>query len=577
MTQDDFLRYEALGIAKLLRTRSLAVPFYQRSYSWKTAPEAAATEQINEKLQVVDFWTDLQGSFTNRTSYFLGTAVVARAGGDGRQLVIDGQQRLATTSLLMAAIRDKYLESEELAFGASTQQDFLGKFDRRVGSDQPIFILNADDRDFYNKRVVQRNQSALPTNASQTLIERAYSYLRGRVEEFAQSAGSAWRDKLNELVLWLENDVQVVAIDVANEADAFLIFETLNDRGADLTIADLLKNFLFSQSGPRLDEVRDNWVNTLSNLNIERVGNQRFTDFARHLLNSKLGPTRERDVYQRIKGLVTDPASAVSFSQELKDSSRIYFAMLSADSDYWADYAASVSSAADVLVELNLEQYRPMMLAALTEFSVEEVNKFVPALVSWVIRGLAGGTLGAGGAEAAFSEAARDIRAGKVITTNAILTDTRVGNLVPGDTTFAQSFNVWRVTRGSLARYIMRALELQQRGETEPELIVNEDVDLVNLEHILPKSAKAEDWPAFSPDDHRSYVHRLGNMCLLQKGPNGRIGNKPWSVKQPVLAASQLELTKSVASSLDWDQGAIDSRQTELAKLAILTWPRIAS
>jgi uncharacterized protein with ParB-like and HNH nuclease domain len=136
MPQDDFLKYEASGIAALLRTRSLAVPFYQRSYSWRAKDDVDAGVDVrDEKLQVVDYWSDLIGSFHSKVSYFLGTVVLAREGGAGRQLVIDGQQRLATTSLLLAAIREEFNARDATQFGSSTQQDYLGKFDRRAGTD----------------------------------------------------------------------------------------------------------------------------------------------------------------------------------------------------------------------------------------------------------------------------------------------------------------------------------------------------------------------------------------------------------------------------------------------------------
>ncbi|MBZ2197911.1 DUF262 domain-containing protein [Occultella gossypii] len=578
MPQDDFLKYEASGIAALLRTRTLAVPFYQRSYSWITKEGSTYTPDSEvDKLQVIDFWSDLTSSFANNFSYFMGTVVLAREGdgADGRQLVIDGQQRLATTSLLLAAIRDKFETGGANDFAKSTQQDYLGKFDRRVGLDQPKLILNTEDRDFYERRIVLGRSDVEPANYSQGLISEAFEYLSERVENFTASHGTAWRDKLNELVDWLDTSAQIVAIDVATEADAFLIFETLNDRGADLTVADLLKNFLFSRSASRLDEVRDNWVATLTNLDINRVGNQRFTNFARHLLSSKYGRTREREVYGRLKDIVASPASAVTFSQELKDSSRLYYAMLTADSDFWGDYPAHVSSAAEILVELNLEQYRPLLLAALSEFDHGEIVRFVPTMVSWAIRGLSSGTLGAGTAEAAFCEAARDIRSGKIKTTEQILAESRVGTLIPTDGAFEAAFAGWRVMRGSLARYLLRALELQERGDAEPELVVNDDVEAVNLEHVLPKNAKRDDWPAFTEDDQRAYVHRLGNLCLLQKGPNGRIGNKPWAAKQSILKLSSLRVTADAAANSNWTKSVIDRRQKQLATLAVSAWPRL--
>jgi hypothetical protein len=570
----EFLKYQAMGIAGLLRTRQLAVPFYQRSYSWRSVEDTEqASEGPDDKLQVEDYWADLSASFFNRSSYFLGTVVIARDASGDRHLVIDGQQRLATTSLLLAAIRDEFANSDHKEFADSTQQEYLGKFDRRAGKEQPKLILNSDDRDFYERRVVGRDASVTPINYSQRLLHEAYGYLSARVQEFKSQHGTEARTKLNELADWLDGGAQIVSIEVATEADAFLIFETLNDRGADLTVADLLKNYLFSQASARLDEVRDSWVSTLTNLDVGKVGNRRFTSFARQFLSSKYGRTREREVYGKLKGIVTGPAAAVSFAQELKDSSRIYYALLTSDSDFWADYSPRVAAAADVLVELNLEQYRPLMLAALATFDKSEIERLVPAMVAWIIRGLAAGKLGAGSAETAFCEAATEIRAGRVTTTDQIL-KTRVGDLIPSDEAFKNDFEQWKVTRGSLARYLLRALELEERGDQEPELVVNEDADSVNLEHILPKNAKEVDWPKFTADEQRAFVHRLGNLCLLQKGPNGRIGNRSWTVKQPILASSALELTEKASAAPDWTKSAISSRQRELAGLAVRVWPR---
>lgn len=572
--EHQFLKYEASGIAELLRSESLAVPFYQRSYSWSTIAPRSSSESTSARQQVVDFWNDLTSSYNSGQSYFLGTVVLATGGESGdntRRLVIDGQQRLATTSLLLAAIRDTYRVNGETAYATSTQQEYLGKFDRRVGKDQPQLILNTDDRDYFERKVVLR-EDVDPTNHSQQLIKSAYDFFIGECEQFVAENGADWRSRLTELQDWLDKSAQVVSITVATEADAFLIFETLNDRGADLTVADLLKNFLFSRAQLRLDEVRDDWVRTLENLDVGQVGNQRFTTFARHLLSSKHGLVREREIYSRLKSIVGGPAQAVNFSRELRDSSRVYHALISADSDVWADYPESVANAASVLVDLRIERYRPLMLAVLTTFPSHEISKFVPAMVSWSVRMLCAGNLGGGTSEAAFCDAARDVRAGQVTRTDEILL-TKVGGLVPSDSVFHSSFVEWKPI-GRLARYLLRALELEDHGEAQPELVVNSDIQHVNLEHILPQRATQEEWPQFLPDDRKLYTDRLGNLCLLQKGPNGVIGNKSWSVKQPVLAGSSLALTSSAAEVDEWNAEAIVERQRKLADLAVLAWPR---
>ncbi|UFS58706.1 DUF262 domain-containing protein [Subtercola endophyticus] len=574
--QENFLDYKALGVAELLRTRSLAVPIYQRSYSWVTAQkDAASSIGPDDKFQVVEFWEDLNASFNNQAGYFLGTVVIAAdgVGGAGRDLIIDGQQRLATASLLLAAIRDKCESGGEPAAAASTQSDYLGKYDKVAKKDQPKLILNTDDREFYENRVVRR-QDVTPVGFSQNLIESAYLYLRDRVDEFAKAHGTSWEPKLAELETWLDKQVQVVAITVPSESDAFSIFETLNDRGADLTVADLLKNYLFSQAGDqRLAEVQKNWSLTLSNLGIEKVGNQSFTNFARHLLSSKYGLVRERDVYRKLKSIVFDSASAVQFTLELETASRLYYAILHSDSDFWGDYSAKVANAADVIADLQIERYRPLIMAVIPTFSTKEIEKFMTTLVSWSVRMLCAGSLSGGVAEAAFCEAALEVRKKSVTSTAELLTKTKIGSLIPSDELFRAEFAEWKTT-AKLSRYLLRALELQKRGDFDPELVVNADVDAVNLEHILPKNAKQAEWPSFTADGKKLWVDRVGNHALLQRGKNARIGNKAWAAKQPILASSSIELTNEASVWADWTEKSIADRQSGLAALAILCWPR---
>jgi len=573
--QSTFLDYKALGVAELLRARSLAVPIYQRSYSWITEQiDVRGAAPANEdKLQVVEFWDDLNSSFNNQTGYFLGTVVLAEGASGGRNLLIDGQQRLATASLLIAAIRNRCEAGGESKAASATQQDYLGRYDKAAHKDLPKLLLNIDDHDYYERHVVL-GEVLPPTNFSQRLMEKAYAYLQLRVDEFATAHGANWEPKLAELEQWLDKHVQVVAITVPSDSDAFQIFETLNDRGADLTVADLLKNYLFSQAGvQRVGEVQKTWALTLSNLGIGTVGNQLFTTFARHLLSSKYGLVRERDVYRKLKSIVTDAASAVQFSLELESTSKTYYALLHPDSDYWSDYSTQVASAADVIAELQIERYRPLVLAVLGTFSTSEIEVFMKSLVGWSVRMLCAGSLGGGVAEAAFCEASVEVRSGKITTTAQILANSKVSALIPGDNEFKSSFAGWR-TSARLSRYLLRALELQHRGEAEPELVVNPDVDSVNLEHILPRNARAGDWPSFTPESRRLLTDRIGNHALLQKGKNARIGNKAWVLKQSILAGSALTLTSETASATNWTEATIIKRQEDLAVLALDCWPR---
>jgi hypothetical protein len=342
-----------------------------------------------------------------------------------------------------------------------------------------------------------------------------------------------------------------------------------------LTIADLLKNYLFGKSGDQLDTVRNAWVAALSNLDIPAAGSQLFTDFLRHYWSSKYGATRERELYARIKDRITTATHAVDFAVELQAASRLYDAVLHSDHELWFELATVDKTNIDVLSVLNLEQNRPLMLAAMKHFDNKELSKMLRAMISWGIRGLVVGGIGGGTAERRYCEAAIKVRSGDIKT--AFELQSELATIIPGDDAFKKGFAAARITRGTLARYVLIALERTASGQKEPELVPNEDEGQVNLEHILPRNPRPGEWGKFTKEQQAAYLQRIGNLALLSKGKNDKIGNKPFSVKKPILEASSLQLTKIAGQQADWTPDAISTRQNQLAKLAAQTWPLLKS
>lgn len=150
-----------------------------------------------------------------------------------------------------------------------------------------------------------------------------------------------------------------------------------------------------------------------------------------------------------------------------------------------------------------------------------------------------------------------------------------ISAIVPSDEDFNEALRIARVPRAALARYMLIALEQGRIGDKEPEFVPNSNEEQVNLEHVLPKRASHADWgAAFTSDERKDYVNRLGNMALLQKGPNGRIGNKSFAAKKAILQKSKFELTKMIAAQQDWTRAAIAKRQAKLAGFGLKVWPR---
>jgi len=554
------IQFSLQGIATVLKERLLAVPIYQRSYAWS-------------KDEVSDYWGDLREAFTETApEYFLGTTVLTHQAVPPRDTIIDGQQRLATTSILLAAIRDEFAERGDATRAEIMQREFLSTSDLASATEVSRLSLNSDDAHFFEQRIVNRDTTIAPARKSHQLLVAAYEDLRAGVGKVADDAGPEWAMRLSRWVEFLKGQVKVIVLEVPSDADAYLIFETLNDRGADLTVADLLKNYLFGHAGARLDAVRDGWMQVLGALEITSE-NALFTMFLRHYWSSRHGAVRERELYKGIKGNIATEAQVIEFVADLQRAAVLYAALVNSDHEYWENLGGTVKENVETLLRLDLEQNRPLLLAALQYFTDAEKKLLLRALVSWSVRGIVVGGIGGGTAEKAYCRAAVKIRTGEIKTTTELLA--YLAAIVPSDGTFEEAFTTMRVPKATLARYYLIALENEEGGKAEPEFVPNANEEQVNLEHVLPQRATAADWGAhLSADERKEYVHRLGNLALLQKGPNGRIGNKSFAVKKPVLAGSAFTLTKEIGAVADWGKEEIQARQGRLATLALKVWKR---
>ncbi len=552
--------FQLCGVGSELKKRLLAVPIYQRSYAWDI-------EEIKE------CWGDLHSAFSdNSPEYFFGTIVLTRQSTPPRDSIIDGQQRLATTSILLAAFRDEYGERNDATRSNVVQNDYLSSTELASAKEISRLQLNSEDAYFFEQRIVLGLEQPEPSKLSHTFILEAYNYFREEVVKVANDAGTNWVERLTQWVEFLKNRLKVIILEVPIDTDGFLIFETLNDRGADLTIADLLKNYLFGHASDKLDQVRDGWMQVLGALEIG-AENALFTTFLRHYWSSKHGAVRERDLYKSFKEHVVSEAQVTEFIHDLQHAATLYAALLSSDHEYWEELGATVKENVETLLRLDLEQNRPLLLAALQHFTNEEKKKLLRTIISWSVRGLIVGGIGGGTAEKNYCRAAVKIRKGEIKTISELLSE--ISNIVPSDDKFRTAFTVTRVPKAALARYYLLALERGNSGEFEPELVPNTNEEQVNLEHVLPKRAADDDWGMhFDAEERKDYVYRLGNLSLLKKGPNDRIGNKPFVDKKPILKKSALKLTSEIGGESDWTKETINKRQVELAILATKVWPR---
>jgi hypothetical protein len=458
---------------------------------------------------------------------------------------------LATTSIILGAIRDYLLEKSDTARAEQLEQKFLLSRNLRSQAIEPRLTLNADDNDFYRKAVLSRptenDRKVKPSKESHERILAARNYAAE----------------------YIELNAKVIFVRVADDSNAFVIFETLNDRGVELSIADLLKNYLFGRAGERVEESQLNWHKMLGAL--ETVGGDNvLLSYIRQTWSAENGITREKELFGSIKAKMVSEQIAIDFGKGLATNARLYAAMLNPKHEIWNQYGDTARGHIETLANLRLEQFRPLLLAILRSFNTSEVEKSLRYLVSCSVRFLIHGGLGGGTLEKNYCDSAQKVLRGDIKTSVALASE--LNKVVPTDSEFLTSFASARVSKAYLARYYLQALERQALGEAQPELVPNMNANEVNLEHVLPQNPSSA-WGTIEAEVADAFFNRLGNLALMKQKVNSEIGNTGFDEKKKVFADSQFELTKKIASNDHWLPSNIETRQSELAALAIKTWP----
>lgn len=542
--------------------RPLQVPINQRSYSWK--PE-----------HVKELYADLAAAIADgRVEYFLGAIVVVRA--EDATLVFDGQQRLATSLILIAAIRDYFHRTSDKETAQLIQAASLLSKDRKTHAETPHFRLNAEDNDFFLKRILRnpddderKGAKANSQKESHKRIDSAAAEAASFVNGIIVNLPNVEKGKqLHRWLDFLEDGARVIWVEVADEPTAFTIFETMNDRGLRLSAADLLKNYMYGMSDDRQHEVVQKWQAMSGVLESLQDDDAHVVDFIRYFWIATHGPTRTRDLYDQIKAEVNNKTKIVTFASKLEKASHDYAALLNASHETWAEYGADVRQAIATLSVLGVTQLRPLLLAAFPHFKPKEFKRLLHACTSWSVRAFIAG-VPSGTLEGYYGRNAFKVGQKQITTVDELIKD--MMQVMPDDERFAAAVATANVANAQLARYYLRSLQLAKDNEKEPQYVPNESI-AVTLEHILPNKP-GKNWAHINPDDAKALCNRLGNQVLLAGSVNSKLGNASYADKQAALKNSPFSLTKLASDKKGWALEQINERQTQLAKLALKAWP----
>ena len=550
-------------LAEVLRGNFLRIPRFQRPYSW---------DQDN----LSDFWTDLVER--QEDEYFMGSMVIYRDGKERNVIfLVDGQQRITTITLTLAVVRD-YLDEmgeDDLASGVH------GLLEATDLDNKSRFILEHDPANtYFQNRIQQRKPSskAAASDAEQRALRDARNYIDKSLSSYLAFAEDRQKTtKPTEVrrtaLLSLRNRIlalQFISIELGNDDDAYLIFETLNTRGKDLQISDLVKNLftrLIKPTTKGLDAAKSGWGEVLERFSALGAAIDPDT-FLQHYWLATYEYVSKARLFGEMKTRIK-VSNAEKELEDLKEAAAIYATILAPGDTKWAKEEREVQASLAALNTFRVAQATPLVLSIMRLYrektiSLSSLRKVLALIEKFTFQfNAVTQSRGGGGIANMYSRLARDVyecetpqRFAKVFTEIKAKLDERV----PSIEEFKVGFNGIRFTSEftrdrALVRYVLRKL-------SESAGLPNEiDATLYTIEHIRPESA-------ISDDDDYELVASLGNLLFVPEKTNLKLKAKPFSTKKQILIEDKVPLDKYLQAQNSWGHTQITRRLEALAKTA---------
>jgi hypothetical protein len=527
------------------------VPRFQRDYAW--------TRDNWE-----DLWTDITDLELQigQVQHYMGALVTQQK--DAEILIIDGQQRITTLSILALAIL-----SSLNALGESERFKLL--FANYIGGTDPGSLkpysklaLNANDDGFYQTHLVGLKP---PINIrkltdSQKKLWGAFEFFCDKIKSHPKlKSGQALSEFLND---FLAKRLMFILIRVQDEVSAYTVFETLNARGVELTTGDLLKNYLYAQvsrSPSDLAHVQDQWQ-----IISQTVSAAAVPDFLRMYLNSNQAPVRPERLFRAIRTRAQKPEEVFALLDALQRAAIVYAALNDENDEYWKDFPKSCRLHIRALKLFQAEAYKPLALACAAYLDGNEFARVLAGTVAVMFRYVVVGRRRTNELERVFNQAAQGVS--KDLLRSAQKVERALADLYLSDDEFVESFTdasrPYAGPQKKLIPYILCQIEANVSGKS----LDFETLD-ASIEHVLPGNPAKEWFHQFTQPEQ--YAARLGNYALMDASDNKQVGNKSYSVKLPKYQLSKYDTTRMI-NYQEWNPASLQQRQRALALWAVNIW-----
>jgi len=538
------LKAEERTISKILTEQiCYEIPPYQRPYSW-------GKENVQELLE------DLWEAYTERDSeYFIGSLITIERERDRRYDVVDGQQRLTTLNLLFAHLRDKITDEaarEELGKRILPRNVLTGE------AETPRLVLRKKDQTYFRKYILE--SQPLP-DQKRNEMEKPQRHLLENLEVIDGFLNGKEQQQLKLFANYILMKVYVVFVNTDSVKSAYRLFNVLNARGLPLSNADLIKNTLFSMLDGQVDrsmELEERWIELEETLGIERLDS--FLGHHRTALKAIKARGSLHEEFEAI--IIKSGVNPFDFLDGLILSAQNYIRILENDFTDAATLRPLCS-----LHRVDYDEWIPPLLTFLnkpvTDMPESEFVSLLEKITmqNWVRR------LGRTARLTVYYQlinairdrkSADDIR--KIFRTNA--KNEEFLSLLGGDV-YQQPF--------------ASAVLLRLEEAFQDDSVTKTYSGRITIEHVLPQAFKDDYWKTrFTEDEHKVWLHRIGNLALLCGSKNYKAQYYGFDRKKKIYTERNkkvsFDITKEICIEEDWTPAIIKNRHQRLLKLAQSTW-----
>ncbi len=541
--------------------RKYIIPRYQREYSWEL-------EQLEE------FWNDIKGQILFEDSvyitqdYFIGSLVLVGDDEKGTDfLVVDGQQRLTTITILLSALTQIGKELEEEAFYKSCYSYIEGK-----DSEYNDFfkLVNETPKPFFQRAIQHIDKEEIPTNSEE---EKALLY----AYNFFYTHVNRERTQHENPILFLKAlrdqivKCSTIFITVDNEEDAQNIFETLNAKGKDLETLDLVKNKIFgvlNKEHPS-DFAKDNWNNIKTNLR-SRSESVSLSTFFRHFWIAHYSFATENKIYKLFQEKIPQTENDYkTFVNNLEIFSNHYIKAISPlHIDWKTQEERQVLYALMAINDFKVIQPRPLVTTLIGLYhnrllKINDLNSIILKLEMFHFIFSAITSSRASGLESLYSRYSRQLNSSndkveikKILSELSLKLKEKLNSEITYEG-FEKKFISLKFSNNftsdkKLIQYIFKLKEKSLMRTNELS------IDLITLEHIHSQKIDTE------------WSHNIGNLLPLAKELNEDCKNYDLDKKIPILKKSELKQVKDFCEEMKskklWTRDLSDKRAQELSQ-----------